>query len=250
MLTRIFVFCLLANVAAAQAKPLTLPDSIRVVTPAVVSIECVFDRLPKETQEVLDAVFYRWACGSGFIVDEAGYVVTALHVIKDFEKTTTIPVREGQLTIHRPLGPGRLVAGIAWHMDTEHIQARESTYDLQVSVVDRDEPHDIALLKMVRSPLLRRGNHAMIVGPKWSLKAPISGVASFDAERPREGEPVAVSGHPLGELAVTTNAGSIASSWSTTTYSPRESFDSYVMDMRVNSGDSGAPVFSWSRMAG
>src|ERR1700692_508035 len=240
---RFVAVLLFASIAATarDKKALALPDAIQLVGPSVVSIQCVFDHRPKQTQEALHVPFYRWVCGTGFIVNDAGYVITALHVIRMFEHTTAVPV--GQQQVPMASGTGRLVAGIALHVDGQSIQIRESTFDIQMSVVDRDEKHDIALLKMVRSQFRTMGDPPVLITQTEQVNAPIPGVAMFDTKRPAEGEAIAVSGYPLDSGAMKTNSGTIASSWATDkNQKPGDLVDSYVTDMRVNHGDSGGPV--------
>jgi S1-C subfamily serine protease len=237
----VIAFLLLCSmsVVAEGGKPLSLPDAIEMVSPSVVAIQCVFDNLPKQTSEVLRSPFYRWVCGTGFIVSDAGYVITALHVIEGFESTTTIL----QDATQYPLGPGRLVAGLSLHVDSPGIQVRESTFNVQMAVVDRNKKHDIALLKMTHGPFIHGA--PIVVTGREQVDAPVPAVILFDVARPREGEAVAVSGFPLSELAMKTNSGTIASSWATDkNQRPGVLVDSYVTDMRVNPGDSGAPVYS------
>ena len=246
---RFVVLLVLGSFAAAADgdQRLSLPDAIQLVGPSVVAIQCVFDRLPEQTQDALRAPFYRWVCGSGFIVNDEGYVLTALHVVEGFEGTTTVPIRQGEKENQYPSGVGRLVAGIALHVDSPSVQIRESTSDIQMTVVDRDKKHDVALLKMVRSPFRNVRDPPMVLTRTEQVNSPVPGIVMFDVARPAEGEGVAISGFPLYGLAMKTNSGTVASSWET---DKRQSgpqlglVDSYVTDVQVNPGDSGGPVYS------
>lgn len=246
---RFVVLLLLGSVIVGtqEGKCLSLQDAIKLVSPSVVAIQCVFDRLPEQTQDALRAPFYRWVCGSGFIVNDEGYVLTALHVVEGFEGTTTVQIQQGEKSSLYPLGAGRLVAGIALHIDSPSLQIRESTVDIQMTVVDRDEKHDVALLKMVRNPFRNMSDPPMVLTRTERVNSPVPGVVIFDVARPEEGERIAISGFPLLGLAMKTNSGTVASSWETDKNQSgpqRGLVDSYVTDVQVNPGDSGGPVYS------
>jgi len=249
---RFVVLLVLGSFAAAADgdQRFSLPDAIQLGSPSVVAIQCVFDRLPKQTQDALRAPFYRWVCGSGFIVNDQGYVLTALHVVEGFESTTTVKIPQGERVNLYPLGVGRMVAGIALHVDSPSVQIRESTFDIQMTVIDRDKKHDVALLKMVRNPFRNMGDPPLVLTRSERVNSPVPGVATFDVARPSEGEAIAISGFPLYELAMKTNSGTVASSWATDKrQNATPLVDSYVTDIQVNQGDSGAPVYSIAKGA-
>jgi S1-C subfamily serine protease len=136
------------------------------------------------------------AAGTGFIVNEDGYIITALHVLSFLE-----PYKEG---IHwkdgkvYPPGRHRLLAGLQLpNTDTGGAQIRGSFSDAPFTVVDRDAIHDLALLKL---------DHP------FSPEVPQS-VVKLSIARPEEGSQVAVSGYPLGEDVLVTTSGAVASSW-------------------------------------
>ena len=211
---RFVVLLWLGSVAAAAhgEEPLSLSQAIQLVSPSVVAIQCVFGQLPEQTQAALHAPFYRWVCGSGFIVNDEGYVLTTLHVVEGFESTTTISIPQGEKANPYPLGVGRLVAGMALHVDSPSVQIRESTADIQMTVVDRDKKHDVALLKMVRSPFRNVGDPPLVITRTERVNSPVPSVVRFDVARPAEGEAIAISGFPLYGLAMKTNSGTVASS--------------------------------------
>src|SRR5689334_2451409 len=59
----------------------SLPRAIKLVSPAVVQIAYKMDRFPPETLSALGTSHIMGAAGTGFIVNEDGYIVTALHVL-------------------------------------------------------------------------------------------------------------------------------------------------------------------------
>lgn len=123
---------------------------------------------------------------------------------------------------------------------------------VRFKVVEEDERHDLALLQMVANPF--KGEvPPMIVINDQSIGG-MHAVPALQPNRPRDGEPIAISGYPLGETILVTNAGIVASSWSVTADEvPHPSFpgvmlpkmrDTYLADVQTNPGNSGGPVYS------
>ena len=135
-----------------------------------------------------------------------------------------------------PAGRNRLLIGLPWpNTETKHLEIRGSFSLVAFTVLDTDSVHDLALLKPVR---------------------PLNGgsAAVFSVARPTDGERLAVSGYPLLENVLITTSGAVASSWAyhegQQPVSGRPGIalpkieDVFLVDMHVNHGNSGGPVYS------
>jgi serine protease Do len=151
--------------------------------------------------------------GTGFFVHPEGYVITAEHVVGD---------------------ESRVSLGLA-QPNTENIQANFTLVD--ATVVDRDQRHDLALLRTEQNPFAGEVTSGFGIGDK---QVPLLyGIAPLDVERTTDGVAVAISGYPLGNAALVTNSGAIASAWAW----DMNSDDHYLADTEVNPGNSGGPVY-------
>lgn len=120
-------------------------------------------------------------------------------------------------------------------METKSLEMRGSFSDTAFTVVDTDAIHDLALLK-----------------PEQNLAGP-GHAAVFLVSRPKDGERVAVSGYPLGKSVLITTSGNVASSWGFEYFRQPtpvpgitlpKTKDVFLVDMHVNHGNSGGPVYS------
>ncbi len=120
---------------------------------------------------------------------------------------------------------------------------RGNYIDATFEVVEEDLRHDLALLRFKTT-----GPSSIINGKGIKL---LQSIAKLDIERPVDGTQVVSSGYPLNNIVLISNAGWIASSWEidtsqltngTNNQIPQFS-DSYLLDMTVNHGNSGGPVY-------
>jgi S1-C subfamily serine protease len=164
--------------------------------------------------------------GSGVIVrgenDDDGIVATALHVVRG--------VAAEHLEVGFPVPPSE--------------QGRGSVTMLGANVVATDERNDLALLEMESNAPVTRGV------PHPSGDSYLAAVAELDAARPEDGEPVMISGFPLGYRYLVNSAGIIACSWGDHQIleDPEEAtgdapLDRYLVDINVNPGNSGGPCY-------
>lgn len=119
-------------------------------------------------------------------------------------------------------------------------------------IVDEDPRHDLALLKLRRNPFSGERDGGIVIGGE--ALEPLHGVPSLRVERPRDGDPVTVSGHPLAETVLITNTGIVASSWGVNVdelphpeiadLTIPQMRDTYLADVQTNPGNSGGPVYS------
>jgi S1-C subfamily serine protease len=251
MTNRVFKLLLLlaASTASAQTpdQPLSLPDAIKLISPAVVQITYEMDRFPEETFIGLGQPFRIGAAGTGFVVNQEGYVVTALHVLRTLDHLpllrgtdgTAQPALQGNDGKLYPIGRKRLLISYPMsNIDSEHLAIRGSFRDVEFSVVDRDTAHDLALLKPNRVAIM----------PKVPT--------AFFIACPVEGSRVATSGFPLHEPVMVTTSGTIASSWADNGFEsvpvpgipgltiPSGFKDVFLIDLHLNHGNSGGPVYS------
>ncbi len=230
----------------AKRKAMTLPEAIAFVRPSVVQLTLMLDHFPAPTSAALGGrIFLTGPLGTGFLVNEGGYVVTALHVLRAFETY--------QLEIHGqifPVGGKHLHVGIA-APNMENIRGNFNLVDFDV--VEEDARHDLALLKLKQNPLKGEIGAFMKIGKKainYDVKA-----ATLSPNRSRDGESVAVSGYPLNSSVLISTSGNLASSWAydiadlpvpgaPSWFRWPDIADSFIADMHVNGGNSGGPVYS------
>lgn len=177
--------------------------------------------------------------GTGFIVDEEAHVVTAKHVLDgarklaaDYPNTQVIPA-----------------LGLGW-ANTESM--RSNFFLLGFEILEEDERNDLALLRAAANPFKGAVSRGIVINGE--PLEPLYGVASLREERPRDGDPIAVSGYPLSESVLVTGAGTVASAWAFVTEEvPHPAGggltvphvrDIYLGDLQSNPGNSGGPVFS------
>jgi len=220
----------------APKKPASLSDAIKAISPSVVQITYVMDQFPDETRRALNTPFFAGAAGTGFIVNDEGYVITALPVLSTFDN---FPGFKAQGRIY-PSGRNRLLIGLAMpNLESSHLTIRVSFTEVSFTVTDRDTIHDLALLRP-DLPLF-------VVRPK-------NHVAVLSIGRPEDGEQVAVSGYPLAKTVLVSTSGAVASSWAYEYFqrpvpgSPGfwlpDTRDIFLVDLHVNHGNSGGPVYS------
>ena len=180
--------------------------------------------------------------GTGFLINEDGYVVTAFHVVRAFENF------QGQ-------GQKHLLVGIAApNLEKYKGLSMRGGFGLAgCDIIGEDARHDLALLKLKQNPFKGElGTVAVVNGQKieYAHKA-----ATLLPGRPLDGEAIAVSGYPLSSTVLITTSGNLASAWAYDVAdvhvpgSPEwfrfpDVADSYLADVRVNGGNSGGPVYS------
>jgi len=177
--------------------------------------------LPEALKSEIGKRFVRINVGSGFFVTNDGDVITALHVIKQADEL----LDKIQSTSKR-----LQVVIVKSRTDSQpEMEAGQITEQ-----VDEDTDHDLALLKV-------HSTNGESVRP-----------LNLRAARPADGDQIAVSGFPLQSDVLISNIGWVASAWPVTSEKlliyPGQKVDiidteAYLADIRVNPGDSGAPVY-------
>ena len=165
--------------------------------------------------------------GTGFLVGDQGYFITASHVVDKYEKGTS---RETAV-VHQRDGNG---SGL-W-------------FDL----VEEDKEHDLALCKIIgvfplkkSSQILKEQNGR----PQQSLR-PVTSLAVAD-RLIKAGEPIALLGFPLGAFVTPViQGGNVAATNAVLTsaynFPGFHGRDNFLVSVSGNHGNSGGPVISLS----
>jgi S1-C subfamily serine protease len=233
----IFVGLIGSHAASAQLhKPGADPAvaSITQIKPLVVQIKFKSDSAKAEYQEGI--------AGTGIVVSDEGYVLTAAHVV-----TGTEAGLRGEGATRVEFFAGILIDTIAG----AGANSRGSFAYVACTIKDTDPVHDIAILQLAQNPFSEAFRQGIKIGdkePKITL-----GVAKLEQSVPPEGQTVLVSGYPLAIPTFVTQRGMIASESFTfaqpqSTSSPAglvntEVEDSILLDAAVNPGISGGPVY-------
>jgi S1-C subfamily serine protease len=232
----IFIGFIGSHVASAQHGPGKEPAaaSIPQIKPSVVQIKFKSDSAKPEYQEGI--------AGSGIVVSDEGYVLTAAYVMTETEAAL------------RGYGATKVEFFVGILVDTmpgAGANSRGSFAYIPCTIKDSDPVHDIAILQLTQSPF----SDAFRVGIKIGDKEPkvTLGVAKLDQSLPAEGQTVLVSGYPLSIPTFVTQKGMIASESCSAEQTQRlsaaagslgpEVEDSILLDAVVNPGISGGPVY-------
>lgn len=172
--------------------------------------------------------------GSGFLISSDGYVVTARHVIN---LGSSLSVNQVRVALPLP--------------DSERM--RGNFVNVPFEIVEQDEAHDLALLKLQLNPFKNQVSSRFFVDGCEIV--PIVSLPTLNQQRPKDGTQIAVSGYPLENTVLITNVGYIASSWGTNIvnvsipnaplgFQSIDVTDVYYADVQMNHGNSGGPVYS------
>lgn len=215
---------------------MNLSLAINTIRPAVVQISFDASELSEDfkREQRIRGDMYQVILGTGFFVNIDGYVITALHVIE----------KGLQLVREIDAGIKDLYVGIGYQ-NIENLRGNFSSVNFEI--IDRDENHDICLLRVRRNPF--KGE----VIPKFSIRITdqqgrvleretslLFGVPNINPNRPEDGSALGISGYPFQEPVLITNAGHVASSW---VYDPRTNSEIYLGDVEINPGNSGGPTY-------
>jgi len=233
----VFIGLIGSRVAGAQlhkAGPDPAVASIPLVKPSVVQIKFKSDAAMPEYQEGI--------AGTGIVISDEGYVLTAARVITETEAAlrgkgaSKVEFFAG-ISIDATAGPGG--------------SSRGSFSYIPCTIKDSDPVHDLAILQLTPSPFSEAFQAGIKIGdkePKVTL-----GVAKLEQSVPPEGQTVLVSGYPFSIPTLVTQKGMIASESLTGVptqrpsaaggFLPAEIEDAILLDAAVNPGNSGGPVY-------
>ncbi len=212
----------------------TTTELINAVSPSVVQIMIVISGqtgptpvLPRELQDCF--------------ADDAGDVITASHVAQDVQKAIQLLAQAGvraQVTIGVKMP----------NVETEHLIIHSGTAGFPAVLLSIDPIHDLAAYRTLNNPL--NGIRPMIGDDKGTDLAPTKATAAHIAKsRAQDGEAIVACGYPFGEPGLVTTSGTIASAWKSDMLMTSQivgkptSIETYWVDLRVNPGNSGGPIF-------
>ena len=206
---------------------MTLPAAIERIRPAIVQIRVAGE----------DAVL-----GTGFFVDEDGpNVVTAKHVLDAGRRAV------GAADVTFTVG---MAAPNADDVGGANVALRGLFTLLPAHVVAEDGANDLGVLRVTLQNPCRGELPALVAVDGGEGRSEVA-VAPLSVVRPVEGVTVASSGYPLANSVLITNTGVVASAWATAPDAADlgvgiaifEPVDRYVIDLEVNPGHSGGPVY-------
>lgn len=198
---------------------MSLIEAINRIRPCTVQISFLASGFSERLQQEVGAPFIVRILGTGFFVNSDAYVITARHVIqKGRQLIEQIEARDRG--VHVGLGLP----------DSENFVANTVAVDFEI--VDEDENHDLALLRLRRNPFQREVSSGIRIGEN-DIPVPAEAVR-LNPNRPQEGQWVGISGYPFEERVLVTNSGYIASVWT---------LPNYLVDAEVNPGNSGGPAY-------
>jgi S1-C subfamily serine protease len=184
----------------------------------------------------------RARAGTGFFVSRQGYVVTAGHVIRGSEAEATAAGATGVVfQVGVLLDPS----------STPNASFRGSFTWIDANVIEVDQTHDLALLKVSRNPFT--GEMTSGIMEKQTMLPLKVSTAALSLVLPPEGGNVLISGYPLEIPTFVTQKGMVASESFSLVEVPLpgapagfarpEALDVILLDAVVNPGNSGGPVY-------
>src|SRR5580704_10673134 len=204
------------HAASAQRNPAKDPAaaSIALMKPSVVQIKFKSDSAKPEHQQGI--------AGTGIVVSDEGYVLTAAHVVTGTEAglrvegATKVEFFVG-ISIDTTSGPGA--------------DSRTSFAYIPCTIKDTDPVHDIAILQLAQNPFAEAFRQGIKIGDK-EPKVMLS-VAKLEQSVPPEGQTVLVSGYPLAIPTFVTQRGMIASESFTFAQAQRRSAPAGLLSTEV-----------------
>lgn len=222
-----------------RSGAMKLTQAVDQIRPTIVQISFVATGLSEEVRRQVGRPFVIFSLGTGFLVNPDGYAITARHVIQGGR----------EILKQMQAGQKRILVGLA-QPNTENMRGNFNLVDFDL--VDEDDQHDLALLKLKQNPFKGEVRSGIVIGGQ---EVPLLfGIPTLSLSRPKDGEAIGISGYPLGEPVLVTNAGWMATSWSFEIadvpvpgapewFRRPEIADAYLADVEVNRGNSGGPVY-------
>lgn len=190
-----------------------LPDVIDRIRPSIVQIRKVGPTIPPQGQTL----------GTGFTVTDAQHIITALHVVEEVNSSS------GEVLRIAFAGP---------EIETPDLKLRGNFVQVNAQIIAENQDQDLAL---IRAPDFNKSTLRVKFGDGPVLANPPA--AKLFTGKVREGVELAVSGYPLNEPSLVTNAGILASTFSFNNKDGRIQA-CYLGDFTANPGNSGGPVYT------
>ena len=162
--------------------------------------------------------------GSGFWINNNGYVATCWHVIKS-NPNATITIK----------------SAIDSHFDLEKKNLISANWEIySAKLAAKDEKNDLALLKIDGTPPFNKPAKPLIKINDVSLSAHYK-ISKLNSELPKPGEKVLLAGYPLGRPYQVVQEGSVAS----IAHDLPEFADTVkiLISTVANPGNSGGPLY-------
>lgn len=254
-----FIFFLIACSAiclfAKSPTTKSTADLVDLVRPSVVQVAVELTPLDPRSAipSPLDQCFRGGAIcvvGTGFLVNSTGDVVTASHVANGIQgNAQALGVQQiiQMLEANGIHAEPRIAVSIP-NVETSHLTVASASQLFPATLVAADAEHDIAVFHATVNPFTDM--------PKTFGGSGTAGLSQAKArfvhlalKRPRDGEEIFACGFPFGESGLVTTSGAIASAWKSETLSTAKAtvrplpVDIYQVDLRLNPGNSGGPVF-------
>lgn len=222
----IIIFCSYYLTAQQTKKPQKIKpalnskptNTVRSLPQAIKSISNSTVKIVLSYQE--NGIEKSFTNGTGFFVNEDGYIITNNHVL--------------EILINNPtyyfLSVGIVDQTKQATKDNSNVRFYNNTTVIQAKIIDRDKNRDLALLKLDINPF-KENITSFFSGEKIIPKIP-----KFNKRQIEDGDYIAVSGFPsVGGDYLITNVGHIASCWLPN--------GNYLTDIQINHGNSGGPIY-------
>jgi S1-C subfamily serine protease len=175
--------------------------------------------------------------GTGVIVGTSGEVITANHVITYLLQDISVINAAGG----RVAGLIGVVERPAQTSTGTEIFGNSRTYSL--TVLAQDPIHDLALIRAANSDIFAPTR--VVKSPGYAPQS--ARIASISEKHLEDGEDIFVCGFPNWSDSLITTSGRVATAWSSEGVPDQnngiDEVDKIKLDIRINSGNSGGPVF-------
>jgi S1-C subfamily serine protease len=180
-----------------------------------------------ENSRTAHSPFAVFVAGTGFLIDNEGDIVTAGHVMAEAMKIEDILKTWGVTYEQVAAFPVDNKQGFGGSRIDNSIQ-----FAAKLLALDRGS--DIAMLSTSRDIFKDRSNEFR---PRYMTPSGNPAIAPLDIERPQDGDEVFALGFPQGSRELISTSGHMASAYFM-------GGSRFAVDLRVNFGNSGGPLFS------
>jgi S1-C subfamily serine protease len=247
----IFVFLAVRPTPSQTSKQEKIADAIEAVRPAIVQVAIRITGISSPApfplgQSVQDCFqSHNGICvvGTGFFVNDSGDVITAGHVGND--------VRQIIETLNAHEIHAIVLIGVSLpNFESNHLTVASGTQVFPATLTATNAEHDIAIFHTTDNPFTNM--RPLIGGPgAAAYPPPTVTFLHLALTKPRDGDEIFACGFPFGEPGLVTTSGALASAWKSETLMTAQAAglsdttltDTYWVDLRVNPGNSGGPIF-------